>query len=220
MDTTQTSRFRKMKPVRRMVPFPKIMKKMRKNWKMLFLTGVFILGTLCGVILNSTSSQTVSDKLASILKSYMEARNTESFFMGFLHSMLSSFILAVITFFMGLSSFSVPFIVLIPYIRGLGVGMLAGFLYSTYALKGVGYCMLMIIPYTTISVLALILCCRESMRMSIEISRVFKKNNAKSSLKGDFKLYCARFGAFMVIFILAALVDAFFSSAFAHFFVF
>lgn len=58
--------------------------------------------------------------------------------MNFINSLAvnAAFMLAVFVF--GLCAVGLPLICVLPVIRGVGIGMLSGYLYSNFALRGLG----------------------------------------------------------------------------------
>lgn len=127
--------------------------------------------------------------------------------------------MVLLIFLSGLSLAGVPFIGAVPVFRGLGLGLVSGYLYRTQGLKGVAYCMLILYPHSVLSVGAMILCALEAWRMSFHFIGLFR-SGGQINFPSELKLYSARFVVFLGIIMLSGVIDAFLSKAFSGFFVF
>lgn len=189
-----------------------------ENRRNLIMLALFAFGMLLGATIIKDSTSAVTVKLAELFDRYRELRNQQSIFSNFCGSMLTSLIFMAVTFIFGLCSIGVPLISIVPVIRGLGLGMISGHLYSEYALNGLGYSLLVLYPGSLISIIALLMCCNESILMSQDMFLVMMNKPAKNS--SAIKMYCARYLVILIIAAIGAATDAICLLAFERFFEF
>lgn len=96
-----------------------------------------------------------------------------------------------VSFFAGLSAFGALVANAVPLIFGFITGTISFFLYSTYTLKGLAYCVILIFPYAVICMLSLVLSTGESMSMSEQIVQVLA--NSRRLKDYSFKNYCSSY---------------------------
>ena len=145
------------------------------NWKFI-LPLIF---SLTGLILGSSAAKgqgTVYQKIAEYFP--LIINNSENIFVlnNFLRYMMLPTVFIAITFFIGLSAFGGLLVNSIPLIYGYLIGGLSYYLYSTYSLKGLAYCVILIFPYAAVSMLSLILSSRESINMSELLIKCISKS--------------------------------------------
>ncbi|MEG0980032.1 MAG: stage II sporulation protein M [Oscillospiraceae bacterium] len=187
---------------------------LREEWKMVTLISLFLSGMIIGAIAAKYNDNEINAKLVTMFSDFTMLRNTQSIFDTFLSSFAVYFIFLFISFTFGLCAIGIPIIAAIPLARGIGLGMVSGFLYSTYALSGAGYCMVILFPSAVISTAALLFGCNESFVMSYELLHLM---NGESSYQHEniLKKYCARYLILFGIIILAALIDTLMTILFA-----
>ena len=138
------------------------------NWKLLILASLFIAGMVFGAAAAKTSNGELIHKLTETFINYTQLRITQGIFANFCNSLISVFVYLIIVYVSGLCAVGIPFISAVPFFRGLGLGMICGYLYKTYELTGIGYCLLTIYPGAVLSVAALIYACNEGALMSVD----------------------------------------------------
>lgn len=189
-----------------------------RNWKLILVFCMFAVGLIAGALLMKGEYTGLDDLADNLFESYYMGRQQSGFLSILWLSFLSGFPFFVTAFIAGVSAVGTPVAVLTPLIRGLGYGIITGFLYGDHGLKGVGFCALLIVPQALISTVALLLACREALGFSIVFFTMLTPKSRPYQMFGDFKLYCARFGVLLIILLLSALTDALMSSAFLRFF--
>lgn len=190
------------------------------NKSLLFIFGVFILSFFCGTVIIKSANDNVSNFVNSLLGSYISKRSVHSFVMIGFNSCV-----AVLPYFLSLfilggsvaGTFLSPAVIAL---RGLGNGLIMGFLYKTYELKGIAFSALIILPSALVSALALILCARESFCFSIMFIRAVSPRSGAVNLSNDFRLYCLRYLFLLVVLLISALLDSVLSISFIRFFSF
>lgn len=121
---------------------------------------------------------------------------------GFLGSMACSLLFLAVTFYLGFSPVSRPIICLLPILRGVGMGLAAGYVYLTYGVSGILLAVSVFLPNALITAGAVLLGVREAVRMSEAVwSAAFCGGG-----KPDVRLYAAKFAVLCGICFVAALL--------------
>ena len=181
----------------------------KKNWKSLLLLSLFAFGILLGTYILKQNIDFTDSTLANIINECIKSKKEQSIASNFIDSLKFNLLFLLITFIFGFCAVGTPIITLIPIIKGLGMGLMCGYLYLKYNFSGLGYCVLIIYPGLIISMFALITACNFSMSFSYEMLLSVAGNNKKDS-KGEYqlKLFCIRYLIVLVLSILASAVDS------------
>ncbi len=189
-----------------------------ENRRNLIMVALFTVGMLLGATIIKDGSSPFTAKLIELFDRYRELRSQQSVFSNFCGSMLTSIVFMSVTFILGLCAIGTPFIGCIPLIRGLGLGMISGHLYSAYALSGLGYSLLILYPGSLISIIGLLMCCNESLLMSQDMFLSMLNRPIKN--QSAIKMYCARYIVILIISAIGAVTDSVCLLAFMRFFEF
>ncbi len=180
---------------------PVVRERLKFVLAVLFLAGVAYGAYLSGMLDSQTSSL-----LENLARGYLAGRAEESFGSVFLHALVSSAMLAGAVFLAGFSAVGQPFAVFFLLFRAVGLGMSMGHFYAAADKRGILLALLLLLPAGVLSGYALLLSCRESIRMS---NRFFKAMIVSFPLKPeDFRLYMLKFAVIAGILLIAALLDA------------
>lgn len=112
-------------------------------------------GVVCGAICSRSADIGFLNRLDVILQTNFKLRSSQGLFMSFVASLASSAMLLGMLFLFGLSLWGVAFAVAVPFFKGYGYGLSAGFLYRMYGFTGFAYNIMVILPGTLISALAI-----------------------------------------------------------------
>lgn len=187
---------------------------LREEWKMVTLISIFLSGMIIGAIAAKHTDNAINAKLITMFSDFTMLRSTQSIFQTFVNSFIVSFIYLSIVFAFGLCAVGIPIISIIPLCRGIGIGMIAGYLYSTYSLSGAGYCMVILFPSAIISTAALLFGCNESFVMSYEIFNVMS-GKIPNQYGNIFKRYSLRYFILLAIITVSAVIDTVMTVIFA-----
>ncbi|WP_270739198.1 stage II sporulation protein M [Massilioclostridium coli] len=178
---------------------------------------LFIIGMIYGAVLAGTSSEEMLNKLSFLTQGFMDQRAEQSLVYTFLNSLGSTASLLLTLFLLGFCAIGQPFAGFVPIFRGLGLGLSMGSFYLQDGIKGVLFCLLLLLPPAAISTFALILGTRESIKFSnLFFSVLLPDKNLET--KGMLKLYCTKFGVLFGILLVSALIDCICTFLFAGFF--
>jgi len=194
----------------------KALKKIFENSRIYLFLLLFIAGLIAGALSNNNDSQ-ISYKIAEIAKSFIASKNSSGFFEIIINSFLSNGLLMIINIFLAFSLIGYPLLIWLPCIKGIGLGAVAGYLYSAYKLIGLGYCILTIFPGAVVSTVGLIIACNDSCEYS--------KNAFMKSLRGrgqyekdETKIFLVRQLIMIGICVVSSFIDSAFSVMFSRFF--
>ena len=135
------------------------------NWK-LFLPIIFSFAGIISGCIGGKGEGKLYLKITDYFTTVILTRDITS---------IGSELFLIVIFFLGLSVFGALITNVMPLIYGYIIGCISFFLYNEYTLKGLGYCIIMIFPYGTLCLLAIVLCCRESINMSEYIMKSISK---------------------------------------------
>ncbi len=180
---------------------------LKKNRRILIMLALFAAGMIIGASTLKNADSYLSGAFSDMFSTYIKAKNTQSLGLNFINSLAvnAAFMLAVFVF--GLCAVGLPLICALPIVKGVGVGMLSGYLYSNFALRGLGYCVLVLYPGLVPAVFALLLACSAGMKSSYEMLLSLSSTKASKG-EGSIKIYCIRFLIICALIILAAIIDA------------
>lgn len=194
----------------------KAIKKLLENSRVYMLTALFALGIIIGA-LSINNESIIIEKLTSLIDSYTLLKSGQGIIENFCNSLTVSAVFFAVNLFLGFSLIGYPFIMWLPFLKGMGIGTVCGYLYSVYKLSGLGYSLLIIYPGAIVSTLAFILACNDSCEYS-------KNAYMKAILgrgqfeKDETKIYLIRQTIFLGISGISAIIDALFSTGFSRFF--
>lgn len=172
----------------------------------LVLAVLFLAGMAYGAYLSGFLDSQTSSLLENLARGYLAGRAESSFGSVFLHALVSSAMLAGAVFLSGFSAAGQPFAVFFLLFRAVGFGMSMGHFYAAADKRGILLALLLLLPAGVLSGYALLLSCRESIRMS---NRFFRAMILSSALKTeDFRLYVLKFTVIAGILLVSALLDA------------
>lgn len=194
-----------------------IYESLKKNKMLLVLCLLFALGVLLGTL--SYSKSDVARKLSeSGINSFLLQRQGKSFLSKMFSSSLEALAGILISFVFGTSPMGIITVPAFICCCGFGYGAVSSLLYSKYALKGIAFNGMLILPPLLLLLIALILAAREAISFSVVISRLMLPRSRPMNLSYDFKNYCGRFLLITLSVIFVAFIDAVLSSSFLRFF--
>lgn len=180
---------------------------LKDNYPLLFLGGIFILGVWLGCsFINSFDEETIS-VLISLLNGFILNRESQETTVTLMSSLAPSLIFAVILFFCGFCAISQPIIVLLPFFKGLGFGLSAGSMIISYGRNASFYIAVLLMPSAIISTVAIILCCREALKLSMGFFSLINPLS-EGSKELSITAYCVKFIGFTGLLVLSAAVES------------
>lgn len=194
----------------------KSLKKLFDNSRIFLLTAMFTAGLVAGAILLKSDSL-ITDKISILFDTYSSLRAEQSLFQNFCNSFAINGLFIILNIFLGFSLIGYPLLTVLPIFKGLGIGAVCGYLYSTYKFVGLGYSILMIYPGAIVSAFALIVSCNDSSEYSRNAYLKSVRGRGQYE-KDETRVYLTRQLVFLGICAASSGIDALFNEIFSRFF--
>ena len=180
----------------------------RKNRFLVLFFCLFFLGLLSGIWVIKSDFSMQADAAGRIMTEFEKAREQKDFVGYFLDSFRSAFMLLVPMFLLGFFALGVPALFTIPFLKGLGVGYLMGYLYLSFSWAGVGYAALILILPCCFFVPLLFFGWKEALFSAGALFR-FCCGEQQEAVRVVEKRerYCLRFGVLGLLFVVYAAVE-------------
>ena len=185
----------------------KAIKEVFENSRVLILGLVFAIGIIIGAKGVNSGEAEHYDKIKDLLSSFTLNRAGQGISENFFDSLTGVGIYSAISLFLAFSLIGYPLIILLPLIRGMGIGAVFGYLYSSYGFTGIGYSLLMIYPGALFSIISLILICNESCEYSKNAYSKAVLNKGQFE-KNETKYFLIRQILFFAVGVFGSLTDA------------
>lgn len=177
-----------------------------KHSSLIMMFVFFISGLIFGTALIKTDNVT-ANLIVNAFKSYTGVIVSHGFRRNLINLLLSNGIFIIFTYIFGLCAIGSPIVCSVPFIKGIGIGIVSAYLYKTYELSGFGYCLLVYYPAQLINMFTILLCSNESYKMSRDIYENIKTSNVFET-DNEFKLYHIRYIFFILLYVFASLTGA------------
>jgi hypothetical protein len=179
----------------------------RRNYPLLALGALFLAGVLLGSLLVRTASEDTLAVLARLTGAFAEQRRDGALLQNFLSSLAAPMAYAGVLFLAGFSAISQPLAVLLPFFRGLGAGFSMASLYAGHGAEAVGFVAVLMLPGMLLSAAALLVCCRETLRLSGSFFRSMGADRPGQEFY-PLRVYLARYFSAALVTAVAALLEA------------
>lgn len=184
-----------------------------KDYKRHISTIVFTLFFAAGVILGAFASFSASEDflldMDFLFTTNLQSRLNAGVIASFGAHFASNFIFFAAALLCGLSPWGVGVLPFILAFKGVGTGISAAYLISTYGIKGLGFYLVVVLPGAFVFSLALLFMCCECSKMSLRFARfVFVGGEGNFYIRS----YLIKCTYYLVLSALGALCDMFFWS--------
>lgn len=188
-----------------------------KNRIILILCVSFIIGITIGVFAFTNSD--LSKQLANwVFTNLFPNRESKTFITLFISSMMLYALFLIVCFLCGTSLMGVVVVPLFVIFCGFLYGDLSAFLYSRFALKGIAFNAVILLPPTLIFFICLTFAAKESVDFSLRLAKTTLPKSRPINLAYDFKNYCGRYLLLASVVLFSSLTDALLSKMFLHHF--
>ncbi|MCL2056441.1 MAG: hypothetical protein FWH02_04370 [Oscillospiraceae bacterium] len=187
----------------------------KRNYALIGLGALFLAGVLAGALLPGFADADRMSFVRELLTGFVERRRTQPISGNFYAAAASSLIFVGAMFFCGFCAIGQPAALLAPLFKGLGFGISVASLYSAYGAGAAGYVGLFLLPGTVITTVALLICCRESLRLSTRFWRMARPNGGESGAY-PLRIYTARYIVAAAVCLISAALEAFIYYLFAN----
>ena len=187
-----------------------------QSWQKLALLGLWGLGLFLGAKTARHAGEGWQARLLELLRAQRMGRAGQGILGSALGYFGTDFLFLLAAFLLGLCAAGLPFLLLLPVLRGLGTGVVSGWMYMTYGVTGMGYSLLVFYPAAIASVMIMLSYCKESMAMSGDMLLMLTCKLTRT--EGNLRAYASRYLLALLMTLLAALLDALCFSAFSGIF--
>ena len=151
-------------------------------------------------------------------ETFFNIRKTGNFGAKFANSLLFVLPSALLSFVCGTSVVGCVLSPIFLMYKAFILGSYAGYIYEVYALEGIIFNALVLIPSAVVSAFALLLSVRESIAFSVALSQLCIKGRKSINIFFDFKSYCYKHLVILCLALFAVILDLGCSSLFIKFF--
>ena len=198
-------------------PNKDLMKTINENKSAVHSALIIISGIVCGVLLYVFNAENLTSDLFEYFISFsmdFSHKSKPEIFSGLILPDLI-YLIAMTT--LGTCAFGTTCVICLSLINSMGLGMLIAYIYDSFALKGIEYCLIVLLPGKFLLILALILL-TQNCAITSKLIKQSAKN--KSDRVVDFRKYIIRIFIITTIMFLSALVDFLTVTAFSSLFEF
>ena len=179
---------------------------MTEKWQVVLLISLFWAGLFIGSFYINNAEGEIAKQVSSIMQDNFSSREGSNTFAIFSDALIKYGIFLALAFFLGLCGLGYPIVVTIPLFCGIANGLMSGYLYQTFGITGLFYCLLTMYPSLAISVVSLIMGACESMEMSKTILAILTDKHHLSS-ENPLKRYAYQYAILTAIIIFASITE-------------
>ncbi len=167
---------------------------------------ILLLGMFLGAVFSGKQSSDILD-LKVFFDNFLLSRRSSSFVDIFTGAFISNFTYLLLLFLGGMFALGSISDGVVLLFKGTSLGVLMGYSYLIYGLKGAAFAIIIILPGAFITALAFVYSSKESCLFSLYFFRLFTNNPPLTSIKQDFKKYCVKFIVVILLITFSALAD-------------
>ena len=189
------------------------------NKILILLCLMFVAGITLGSVVYPKNN-VFAEFSKTVFKDYISIHNSSSFFKK-LFSCFAKYFFTLLFYF--LSGTSMLGAVIVPFLtawQGIIFGNVSSYLYSEYALKGIAFNAIILVPPSIIFVLCTFFAAKESVNFSLLIAKLTLPKSKPANIYNDFRKYCGKFIIYISVSFVAAIIDVVLNILFLHFFEF
>lgn len=183
---------------------------------------VFILivtaGAAAGALSGKYADSGLMKSLDIIFLTNMQLRTGTEIFRLFTASFASNFIFLLSVFLTGLTLWGLAAVPFIPFIKGYGYGLTAGYVYSQYGMPGIFYNILVILPGAFLFALVISAAAKEAFSNSLMLVTMFMKRAVRDDPAVRIKQYLLSMLWLLFLTALSSAADMIFSLMFSWIF--
>ncbi|MBR0414360.1 MAG: hypothetical protein IJI67_04740 [Clostridia bacterium] len=180
----------------------------------LFIT-LFTIGCLIGTLsLGLTISKT--DAIISLISKYFKENSELSIIALFSRNLISSLIYLAVMYVGGLCAIGLPFVGVIPILKGIAVGMIISYQYLYSGIKGFLYCLIIMLLPQALMMAVYTVAYTEGIMMSLSVSNgIFNGKPREMKHHLNFMTFSKRYIIFAFGAVIISMLEAVFGSIFS-----
>ncbi len=180
---------------------------------------IFIIGVAVGSAV-FPNSEHLKNFSKDFFEKYLHYFNGNSYLLKLTFSILRYLFILLLMYISGTSMFGVAVVPFFVCWHGITIGNLSAFLYNNYALKGIAFNAIILVPTALIFTICVFFAAKESINFSLLLAKLSLPKSSPANIYFDFKKFCGKYIFFSAICILIALIDTLLSGLFLRFFEF
>lgn len=184
------------------------------NRRLFPFAGLFLLGVGIGVTAYVTAADGVRENLGALLPVAGVSGGFNACLSAFGSACFSTAVWLAALFLLGLWACGAPFILAVPLLHGVGLGLTEAYYYAAGS-KGLLPVIAVVMPTGLLTGAVLITAATESLRLSARLSRQLLPESG-GGLWAQFRLYCLRFLLFLLAAAGAGIVSVFLRAVFCR----
>lgn len=184
----------------------------------IIIPAIFVFAGITAGCINGKGEGTAYHKIIDIFISLVLNKEAGTLFSETVKYVMFPSVFAALIFFSGLCAYGMLTSNFFPFAFSYLTGIISYYMYNTYMLKGLAYCVIMIFPYAVLCTAGIMFCTAESMNMSEIILQNLTgriKNNDYS-----FKIYCKKFLINYIVIAAGAIIKLLLGRLFSGLFLF
>ncbi len=198
----------------------KVRVRSRKSGILILFCIVLFTGIAFGAISGRNADGDMMKRLDFIFQTNYHVRCSQGFVSAFVSSFGSSVIFLGVIFLLGLSVWGGFFAWAVPFLKGYGYGLSAGYLYGIYGFYGVGYNLLVVLPGAFLSALVIAGASMEAVGNSLKIAGLFTRSEVRDDPHIQMKKYLKTMLLLLCLCAVSAVLDVIFAVCFSWIFKF
>lgn len=175
---------------------------------------LFVIGLIIGLVLLSKNKAVLAFS-KKVFSDYFILRSKKSFFKIFFSSFLSSLVFLLFIFVSGASVLGVITVPFFVTAKGFLFGILCGYAFNTFSLKGVAFNAMILIPGSIVGLISYLFAAKHSVLFSCDFIKLIFPKSRPINLFGGFRDYTYKYFTVVCFTLISALSDA----AVSHFFI-
>jgi len=191
----------------------------KKNNTLIVLGGLFVAGMILGAMLLRGAGHDTLSLLERLVGGFIAGRAQAGLYENFLSAFGSSMLFVGAVFVAGFCAIAQPVILAVPLVRGLGFGFSAASLYMRYGAHAAGIVGVLMLPGMLLSTLAILICCRQALRLSGSFFSTMRPDADKAAQPLSLRVHCLSHAFALGLCALSAFIEAVLYLAFANSFV-
>jgi len=150
---------------------------------------IFLTGIALGALVVSFDDVTLLKYLSNVINAGLESRVTGKLFVTFINCLIPHLIFMLLCLILANCTFGAPLIICLIIFKGIGAGLMGGFIYRYTGLRGILYNLFVTMPPTLISAIGFLWLCVWAVKHSITLYAVAVRGISRSTGDTSAELY-------------------------------
>lgn len=191
---------------------------LRKNGPFILFFLAAAIGTVFGSLSSRSADAGMLKRLDLIFLTNLELRSSQGILSLFISSFSSVTVFMLAAFLLGLSLWGGALCILIPFFKGYGYGLTAGFVCAAYGMRGFFYNLLVILPGMFISCAVVSMAALHSFKKSLSSVMLLVRSPVKDDPRAQLSSYTFTMLRLMLLCAVSSLTDVLCSISFSWLF--